>query len=199
MYEYIIGTLKEVNPTFIIIESNEIGYFINISLNTYSEIQDKKEEKLKILLHQIVKEDSNAFFGFYSSSERQIFRLLITVSGVGSNTARMMLSSFNPLQIKEAIVNQEVNELTKIKGIGTKSAQRLIVELKDKLSKIKSSDDKLFSEELGELHDIKQEASNALENLGFNKKRIEKVIEKLLNKNKNNSLESLIKEALKIL
>lgn len=193
MFEFIKGEVIEKNPSFAIIENNSIGYFVNISLNTYSKIENVNN--VKIYIHQIVREDSNAMFGFFDKSEREIFRLLISISGIGANTARVMLSSLSPEEIKNAIQTENVNLIKSVKGIGLKTAQRVIIELKDKINKTEI--------ETGGIPTInnsnKDEALSALIMLGFVKKSAEKVIDKIISENKNTSIEDIVKQALKSL
>jgi len=193
MIEYIKGRLIELTPTFLIIESAGIGYFVNISLTSYSQLEGNREPQL--LIHEIIREDSHLLFGFAGEYERQIFRLLISVSGVGANTARMMLSSLDPKGIESAILESDVNSLQGIKGIGLKTAQRIIVDLKDKVGK---------SAVAGEIFDLpdntkRYEAFTALVMLGFPKNSAGKVLDKLLKEDRDLAVEMLIKKALKIL
>ena len=193
MYEYIKGKIADLSPAYVIIENNGIGYFIHISLNSFSQLQGKEECKLYI--HQSIREDAHVLFGFSHANEREMFRLLISVSGVGPNTARMMLSSMPSPEVKRAILDEDVNKLKSIKGIGAKSAQRIIVDLKDKVS-IASEDEEIlaFSN-----NTLKIETLSALEVLGFSKKNAEKAIDKLISKNPEITVEELIKQALKVL
>ena len=124
MIEYIKGTITQITPTFVTIESGGIGYFVNISINTFSKLEGKID--FKIFIHEVIREDTHQLFGFADTSEREIFRLLISVSGVGANTARMMLSSLSPVEIEKAILGSDVNLLKSVKGIGLKTAQRII-------------------------------------------------------------------------
>jgi Holliday junction DNA helicase RuvA len=133
MINYISGTITEISPTSVTIETGGIGYFINISVNTFSKIGSKSE--YKILVHEVIREDAHQLFGFADKEERDIFRLLISVSGIGANTARMMLSSLIPAEVERAILESNVNLLKSVKGIGLKTAQRVIVDLKDKVGK----------------------------------------------------------------
>jgi Holliday junction DNA helicase RuvA len=190
MYEYIKGGVKEITPAYVIIENNNIGFFINISLNTFTAIQDKEE--CHLFLHEVIREDAFLFYGFSDKGEREIFRQLLSVSGVGANTACMMLSSLTPGELKNAIINNEVNTLKNIKGIGAKSAQRIIVDLKDKLSKEEISEE-IFSPAD---NTIKDEAFSALVTLGFNKKKIEKVLDELIRKEGALKVEELVKKSL---
>jgi Holliday junction DNA helicase RuvA len=191
MFDYIKGTLTEKNPAYCIIETGGIGYFINISLTTYGELQHL--EQCKLLLHQVIREDAHLLFGFYTTDERDLFRQLITVSGIGANTARVMLSSLKPDELRTTIATGNTGALQSIKGIGLKTAQRIMVELRDKITKSAHPDEIVF------LHDntIKDEALSALITLGFSKIAVEKVITGILLTDKNVSLEELIKKALK--
>ena len=197
MYEYIEGKTTGLTPAFAIVEAGGLGYFINISLNTYSQITEHKKnnssELLKLYLHFVVREDAHLFFGFFTEKEREIFRLLITVSGIGANTARMMLSSLNPVELQKAIAEANVNILQGIKGIGLKTAQRVIVDLKDKI-KIESLTNEKF---LITNNTIKEEALSALVTLGFSKSTVEKMLDKLLAVRSDMTVEELIKLTLK--
>ena len=191
MIDYIKGTITQINPTFITLETGGIGYFINISVNTFSKLETKTE--IKILIHEVIREDSHLLFGFADSSERDIFRLLISVTGVGANTARMMLSSINPEEIEKAILGSDVNILKSVKGIGLKTAQRIIVDLKDKLGKQAGSGEIFtFSDNTS-----REEALSALVMLGFAKNAVSKVLDKIVREEKNLTVEDMIKRALK--
>lgn len=191
MYEYIKGTLAEISPVYAIVETGNIGYFINISLHTFSNISGKKE--VKLLIHQIVRDDAHLFFGFADKHEREIFRMLISVSGIGANTARMMLSTLSPTELSKAIMEADVNLLKSIKGIGIKSAQRVVVDLKDKVG---TSDDasEIFKEENNTL---KEESLSALVMLGFSKASVQIVLDKIFREERDITVEELVKEALK--
>jgi len=190
MYDYIEGSLIEKNPAYCIIETAGIGYFVQISLSTYSRLDS--QAVVKLFLHQVVREDAHLLFGFQSKQEREMFRMLLTVSGIGANTARMMLSSLTSAEIQQAILEGNASLLQSIKGIGAKTAQRVILDLRDKISKEK------ISGELFPVKDnrLKEEALSALVILGFNKGEAEKVIGKILLA-ESLSLEELIKKALK--
>jgi holliday junction DNA helicase RuvA len=191
MIDYIRGTITQINPTFITLETGGIGYFINISVNTFSKLESKAE--IKILIHEVIREDSHLLFGFAESSERDIFRLLISVTGVGANTARMMLSSISPEEIEKAILGSDVNILKSVKGIGLKTAQRIIVDLKDKLGKQAGSAEIFtFSDNTN-----REEALSALVMLGFAKNAVSKVLDKIVREEKNLTVEDIIKRALK--
>jgi Holliday junction DNA helicase RuvA len=192
MYEYIQGKLSGLSPTNAIIEAGSIGYFIHISLNTYSLINGK--EQARLFLHQVVREDAHLLYGFSEATERELFRLLISVNGIGSNTALMMLSSLTAEEIRRAILEENVGLLQSIKGIGAKTAQRVIIDLKDKVGKITDGGHILISRADNTIRD---EALSALVMLGFARKNIEKELEKLLKANPDLTVEETIKKALK--
>ena len=191
MYEYIEGNLSEVTPAFCVLDTGGIGYNVQISLNTYTKIQALP--RVRLYIHQVIREDAHLFYGFYTRVEREMFRALITVSGIGANTARMMLSSLSTEDLQQAIAAGNISLLQSIKGIGAKTAQRVVIDLRDKLIKDKSGD------ELFALTDnsLKEEALSALVILGFNKSEVDKVLIKILTGEKSLSLEDLIKKALK--
>ncbi|MEM7484106.1 MAG: Holliday junction branch migration protein RuvA [Bacteroidota bacterium] len=191
MITHLNGKLVEKNPTYIVVECSGIGYFVNISLHTFSQLKD--QENIRLYTHLQVKEDSHTLFGFSEQSEREIFRLLISVSGIGSSTARTMLSSLSPVQIRDAIANGDVPVIQSIKGIGAKTAQRVILDLKDKILKVY---------DMGEVsrqsnNTSKEEALSALEVLGFVRRQSEKVVDKVLSEDPSLSVEDTIKLALK--
>ena len=191
MIDYIKGAITQITPTFLTLETGGIGYFLNISISTFSKLEGKNEYKL--LVHEVIREDSHQLFGFADSEERNIFRLLISVTGVGANTARMMLSSLSPGEIEKAIIGSDVNILKSVKGIGLKTAQRIIVDLKDKLGKQAGS---------GEIFAFadntkREEALSALVMLGFAKSAVSKVLDKIVREEKNLTVEDMIKRALK--
>jgi Holliday junction DNA helicase RuvA len=191
MFEYIKGTLIEKNPAYCIIETGGIGYFIHISLTTYGQIQHL--EQFKLLTHQVIREDAHLLFGFYSSQERELFRQLITVSGIGANTGRMMLSSLKPDELRSTIATGNTAALQSIKGIGLKTAQRIIVELRDKVVRTGHPEEIVFLQN----NTIKDEALSALVTLGFSKNAVERVIAGVFLTDKAVTLEELIKKALK--
>ncbi|MFN8239321.1 MAG: Holliday junction branch migration protein RuvA [Bacteroidales bacterium] len=191
MINYIIGSITELNPTSVTVETGGVGYFISISLNTYSRLEGKNETK--ILVHEVIREDAHQLFGFAESAERELFRLLISVSGIGANTARMMLSSLNPDEIEKAIITSDVNTLKSIKGIGLKTAQRVIVDLKDKVGR-QASTGEIFT--FGD-NTRREEALSALVMLGFARSAVIKVLDKITREDKNLTVEDLIKRALK--
>ena len=191
MITHIQGKLIEKNLTDVVIDCNGVGYLLNISLHTFSQIPEK--ENLKLYTHLQVKEDSHTLFGFSSLAEREIFRLLISVSGIGANIARTMLSSLTPKQVREGIALGDVALIQSIKGIGAKTAQRVIIELKDKVLKIYDIDEVSVSKG----NTSKDEALSALEVLGFVKKQAERVIDKIIMSQPDATVETIIKQALK--
>ena len=191
MITHIEGKLVEKNPTDVVIDCNGVGYFINISLHTFSQIPD--QEHLRLYTYLQVREDSQSLYEFSSTVEREIFKLLISVSGIGTNTARTMLSSLTPDQVKEGIAGGDVALIQSVKGIGVKTAQRVIIDLKDKVLKVYGIDE--LSSIPNNTH--KDEALSALDVLGFNKKQSEKVVDKILQAQPDAQVEQIIKEALK--
>jgi Holliday junction DNA helicase RuvA len=191
MYEYIKGSIVDLSPAGVVIETADIGYFVRISLVTYSELNGNGNAKL--YLHQIIREDAHILFGFYGKDERELFRLLISVNGIGSNTAMMMLSTYKPEELQNAILTENVGLLKNIKGIGIKTAQRVIIDLKDKIGKLPAGDLTIAAG----ITPIRSEAVTALELLGFNKKAVEKLVDQILADQSGISVESLIKLALK--
>lgn len=191
MIHHLTGKLIEKHPTHLVIECAGVGYFLNISLNTYAAIPD--QEHLRILTYLQVREDAHILFGFFSEAEREIFKLLISVSGIGTSTARTMLSSMTPAQIRDAIVGENVPAIQAVKGIGAKTAQRLILDLRDKVLKVYDLDE--VSPESGNTN--KEEALSALEVLGFARKAAEKTIDTVLRQDPALSVEGIIKSALK--
>jgi Holliday junction DNA helicase RuvA len=191
MITHLKGKLVEKSPTNVVIEVNGIGYWVNISLTTFSQIRDN--ENIKLFTHLQIKEDSHSLYGFYSKKERDIFRLLISVSGVGTSTARTMLSSLNPNQVAEAISSNNVSIVQSVKGIGSKTAQRLIIELKDKILKIYDLDETYVNSN----NTTREEALSALEVLGINKKSSERLVDNIIKENQDISVEEIIKETLK--
>ena len=191
MITHIKGRLVEKSPTSVVIECNGIGYMINISLNTFSQIPDN--ENLKLFTHLQVKEDSHTLYGFFSIKERQIFRLLISVNGIGPSIARTMLSSISPDQIIEAISRENVSLIQSVKGIGSKTAQRVIIDLHDKILKVYELDEGFTSSN----NTNKEEALSALEVLGINKKSSERLVDQIILDNPDVSVEDIIKSTLK--
>ncbi|MAO71875.1 MAG: Holliday junction branch migration protein RuvA [Flavobacteriales bacterium] len=184
MISHIYGRLVEKTPTYVVIDCNGVGYKLHISLQTYTAIQT---ENCKLLTHLSVKEDSHTLFGFYTSDERELFRHLISVSGVGPSTARMILSTYSAEEIVHYIISANVGAIQNVKGIGGKSAQRIIIDLKDKVGKGKEVSDLLFTQD----NTIKEEALSALLALGFTKKSAEKKMEQVF---KNHTGEITVEE-----
>jgi Holliday junction DNA helicase RuvA len=191
MYEFIRGTIIERNPASVVIETAGVGYSVNISLNTYTKLSQKTE--VLIYMHQVVREDAHLLFGFADKTERELFRNLISVNGVGANTAIMMLSSLSPDEIAAAVTTENVAVLKAVKGIGIKTAQRIIIDLKDKLAKFRENDT-IFTLPN---NTILNESLSALVMLGFVKKDAEKVISKILQEQPQSTVEGVIKQALK--
>ncbi|WP_291966653.1 Holliday junction branch migration protein RuvA [Maribacter sp.] len=191
MIHHLKGKLVEKNPTHVIIECGGVGYFVNISLNTFSKLPE--QENISIFTHLQVKEDSHTLFGFVEKSEREIFRLLLSVSGIGSSIARTMLSSMSPSQVRDAIANGDVASIQAVKGIGAKTAQRVILDLRDKVLKVYDIDELSLSTN----NTNKDEALSALEVLGFARKQSERVVDKVLGQDASLSVEGIIKLALK--
>ena len=192
MINHINGKITEKTPTHIVVEANGVGYYIHISLTTYTKLVDLND--IKILTYLSIKEDSHTLYGFFDAEERDMFKLLISVNGLGTNTARMMLSSLQSQEISKAILQGNVNELKGIKGIGIKTAQRIIVDLKDKVGK----DENISSDILTFLDNTnRDEALSALVALGFTKAAVEKVLHAILKAQPKLSVEALVKEALK--
>lgn len=191
MYEFIRGAVAGLNPASVVLETGGVGYLINISLNTYSKISGQKEAQL--LIHQIVREDAHILYGFAEEKERQLFRDLISVNGVGANTAVMMLSSLNPDEVITAVTSANTDALKAVKGIGAKTAQRIIIDLKDKLGRLPGSDQILISED----NTTRIEALSALVMLGFSKKDAEKTVDRIIREDPGAAVESVIKQALK--
>jgi Holliday junction DNA helicase RuvA len=191
MIAHIQGRLVEKTPTDVVIDCNGVGYHIHISLHTYSLIPNTDSIKLFTFLQ--IKEDAHTLFGFVEKSEREIFKLLLSVSGIGASIARTMLSSMEPKHILQAIASADVVTIQSIKGIGSKTAQRVILDLKEKVLKVYDLDEVSMPSN----NTNKDEALSALEVLGFNKKLAEKVVEKIARENPDATIESIIKQALK--
>ena len=198
MIEYIKGELTELTPTLAVVEAAGVGYALNISLNTFSGIQGKKDVKLYV--HEALvtggRDDSFTLYGFSTRQERALYQLLITVSGVGANTARMILSASSPAELCNTIANGDERMLKSVKGIGLKTAQRIIVDLKDKIGK---GGEEFSLATAPSSSPVREEALGALTMLGFSKPAVEKTLDKLLKENPDCSLEDLIKKALKLM
>ncbi len=189
MITQIKGRLIEKSPTELVVDCNGIGYSVNISLNTYSQIGT--DENIKLYTYLLIKEDSHNLYGFFKKSERSLFKLLISVSGVGASTSRMMLSSLSPSEIISAIMSENVQVVQSIKGIGLKTAQRIILELKDKVLSLDEAGDESLT-----LNKQSEEASSALEVLGYSRKQTGKLLSKIISENPGINVESIIKKAL---
>ena len=190
MITQIKGKLVEKNPTQVVVDCNGIGYEINISLYTFSSLSS--DENIKLFTHLQVREDAHISYGFFTVLERAVFRLLISVSGIGTSTARTMLSSLTPAEIQQAIATEDVPVIQGVKGIGLKTAQRVIIELKDKIKSLQGTDEiPVFKS-----NTIKEETLSALEVLGYSRKASEKVVDKLIQGDPDSSVEELIKSAL---
>jgi len=184
------GRLIEKNPTYVVIDCHGVGYEVNISLHTYGQIGS--DENIRLHTHLQIREDAHTLYGFYQPMERSIFRLLISISGIGANIARTMLSSMTPIEIQQAIVHEDLAAIKAVKGIGLKTAQRVLIELKDKIQNVAGMD------EIPALksNTIKEETLSALEVLGYPRRQAEKVIDNIIQSAPDSSVEELIKQAL---
>ena len=210
MIEYIKGQLTDLNPTYAVIEAAGVGYAINIALPTYSELVGKEGQESRLYITEIIREDAHELYGFFSKGERELFVMLMTVSGIGANTARMIMSAYSAAEIRQIIATGNARALAQVKGLGPKTAQRIIVDLKDKVLKIdlavgdrgEIGDEaiKLFGEEAQCVDSaVKQEAVSALVMLGFAATASGKVVDKILKAVPESSVEQVIKQALKML
>lgn len=194
MYDYIKGNVAELTPTYVVLDNHGVGYMINISLNSFNALQHQ-EDVVKVYVYEAIREDAHLLYGFTERRERELFLLLISVSGVGANTARMILSSLTPSDLEQTIASENVGILKSVKGIGAKTAERIIVDLKDK---IKLSTDTLLnkSQVTSEVFD---EAMSALVMLGFTKQMSQKALKKLFTAEPTITVEQAIKKALKMM
>lgn len=194
MYDYIKGNVAELTPTYVVLDNHGVGYMINISLNSFNALQHQ-EDVVKVYVYEAIREDAHLLYGFTERRERELFLLLISVSGVGANTARMILSSLTPSDLEQTIASENVGILKSVKGIGAKTAERIIVDLKDK---IKRSTDTLLdkSQVTSEVFD---EAMSALVMLGFTKQMSQKALKKLFTAEPTITVEQAIKKALKMM
>ena len=210
MIEYIKGNLTDLNPTYAVIEAAGVGYAINIALPTYSSLVGKENTESKLYITEIIREDTHELYGFFSRGERELFLLLMTVSGIGANTARMIMSAYSASEIRQIIATGNSRALAQVKGLGPKTAQRIIVDLKDKVLKVDlgseanqgSLEDAASGYSLevrGVDNEVKQEAVSALTMLGFAAAASGKVVDKILKADASASVEQVIKQALKML
>ena len=197
MIDYISGKIAELTPTRVVLDNSGIGYAIEISLQTYAALESQKEAKVYIYHHIQSSSDVELFYGFSSKDERSIFELLISVSGVGVNTARVILSSFSADELREAILSENVAAIKSVKGIGLKTAQRMVLELKDKISKGEGGVSEVLL--VSDRNAVAEEAAAALQMLGFSKPNISKAIQKIVSSDPNIKVEELIKQALQML
>ena len=206
MIEYIKGNLTDLTPTYAVIEAAGVGYAINIALPSYSALVGKENSETKLYVTEIIREDTHDLFGFFTRGERELFLMLMTVRGIGANTARMIMSAYSASEIRQIIATGNARALAQVKGLGPKTAQRIIVDLKDKVLKVeienqepgaKSQDGLLIPTEVDS--EIKQEAVSALTMLGFAGAASGKVVDKILKATPNASVEQVIREALKML
>lgn len=209
MIEYIKGQLTDLNPTYVVIEAAGVGYAINIALPTYSELVGKEGQESRLYTTEIIREDAHDLFGFFTKGERELFVMLMTVSGIGANTARMIMSAYSAAEIRQIIATGNARALAQVKGLGPKTAQRIIVDLKDKVLKIDLGNEakgerleamELLGEEASMVDSaVKQEAISALVMLGFAAAASGKVVDKILKAAPESSVEQVIKQALKML
>jgi Holliday junction DNA helicase RuvA len=206
MIEYIKGNLTDLTPTYAVIEAAGVGYAIHIALPSYSALVGKENSETKLYVTEIIREDTHDLFGFFTRGERELFLMLMTVSGIGANTARMIMSAYSAREIRQIIATGNARALSQVKGLGPKTAQRIIVDLKDKVLKVdlesqepgaKSQDTLLLSAAVD--NEVKQEAVSALTMLGFAAAASGKVVDKILSAAPNASVEQVIREALKML
>lgn len=195
MYDYISGKIAELNPAFVVLDNGGVGYMINISFTTYNEIAKMSEQSVKLFVYEAIREDAHVLYGFMSRRERELFLMLISVSGVGPNTARMILSSLSANELEQCIASGNVGMLKGVKGIGAKTAQRILVDLKDK---IKVAGDTLLDNNSAPSA-VYDEALAALAALGFTQQVSQKALKKLLKEDPSITVEAAIKNALKIM
>jgi holliday junction DNA helicase RuvA len=193
MIEYIAGLVTELNPAYVVLEAGSIGYCINISLTTYTALTGC--ESCRLWIHEAIREDAHLLYGFAGKEERELFRLLISVSGIGPNTARVMLSSLDPVSLGNAIADGDVNALKSVKGIGLKTAERVIVDLKDKIIRRATAGEIVTFAD----NTAREEALSALVMLGFAKNSATKVVDNLVKENRNLPVEEIVRQALKLL
>lgn len=200
MIDFIHGMIAELNPTYIVVEAAGVGYSINIALTTYSALVGVEGE-VKLYTTEIIREDTHELFGFMTKAERQLFELLMTVSGVGAGTARMIMSTFSAAELRQIVATGNAKALSQVKGLGPKSAQRIIVDLKDKVLKVEVGNDptELPLEVPVENNPVKEEAVSALAMLGFSAANSAKAVDKILKEEPAAGVEHVIRLALKML
>ena len=192
MYDYIKGNVAELTPTYVVLDNHGVGYMINISLNSFNALQHQ-EDVVKVYVYEAIREDAHLLYGFTERRERELFLLLISVSGVGANTARMILSSLTPSDLEQTIASENVGILKSVKGIGAKTAERIIVDLKDKINVVGTS----LIDKVPMSNEVYEEALAALTMLGFTKQATQKVLNSLFKENPAMKVEEAIKKALK--
>ena len=204
MIDYIRGSLTELNPALAVIDAAGVGYAINIALPTYSFLQPLENKETKLFITEIIREDTHDLFGFPTKGERSLFELLLTVSGIGANTARMIMSAFSAGEVRQIIATGNARQLSQVKGLGPKTAQRVIVDLKDKVLKIDLGESGMSETPMPdyssqELNPIRQEAVSALTMLGFAASPTQKAVDKILQDSPAATVEQVIRMALKML
>ncbi|MBO4446790.1 MAG: Holliday junction branch migration protein RuvA [Bacteroidales bacterium] len=199
MYDYISGKIAELTPTRVVIDNNGIGYGAEISLQTYSQLESRTEATVYVLSQVNQREGTSIYYGFFSKDERELFRLMTAVSGIGAATARMVLSTLSADEFREAILTEDVRIIKSVKGIGLKGAQRLVLELKDKIVKGEGYAETLPIHSAADSGAAAEEAASALQMLGFSKPNISKALQSILKNNPSASVEEIIKSALQIL
>ena len=197
MIDYISGSIAELSPTRVVVDNHGMGYGLEISLQTYEALRDRKDGKLFVFTTINQRDATEVMYGFASKDERALFELIVGISGIGAASARMILSSMSADEFREAILSENINKIKSIKGIGLKSAQRMILELKDKIAKGDGSGSEMLLR-TDNTDDI-DEATSALTMLGFSKPNVNKAVQTILKKNPTAKVEEIIKEALKIL
>ena len=204
MIDYIRGSLTELNPAMAVIDAAGVGYAVNIALPTYSFLQPMENKETKLFVTEIIREDTHDLFGFPTKGERALFELLLTVSGIGANTARMILSAFSAGEVRQIIATGNARQLSQVKGLGPKTAQRVIVDLKDKVLKIDLGEQNISEPAVTDFNDsadspVRQEAVSALTMLGFAAAPSNKAVDKILQDSPSASVEQVIRLALKML
>lgn len=210
MIEYIKGNLTDLTPTYAVIEAAGVGYAVNIALPSYSALVGKENAETKLFVTEIIREDTHDLYGFFTRGERELFLMLMTVSGIGANTARMIMSAYTAAEIRQIIATGNARALSQVKGLGPKTAQRIIVDLKDKVLKvdldshasldgIENAANGYSLEIKGADNEVKQESISALTMLGFAAAASGKVVDKILTAEPNASVEQVIRQALKML